>query len=308
MSLPIVTGGQNHSGSLIPVIWARKFVEVFYLMTCMAAITNTDYQGDISAHGDEVKINELPIVQSRKYVKGQKLVYDDPNSGTLSLLIDQARYFAFSSKYVDKKQASIAFIEQWATHYSETMKRDIEYDVFSSVYADAHIANQGATAGFDTGDIDLGEVGAPLGLTKLNIVDWLIDIGDVLDQQNVPDSQRWLTLPSWACAMFKKSELREANKMGDAKSILRVDNGRIGKVDRFEIFSNNNLAKGDDGGAKVWNAMGGHKSAITFATQLTETERLTDQDDFGELIRALQSFGFKTVHDEALAHLYIARG
>ena len=306
MSFPVTSGSQIHSGNLIPVIWSRKFMQFFYMATILAAISNTDYEGEIANHGDEVDINVLPVVTSRKYIKGQKLIYDDPKSETVKLLIDQARYFAFNASYIDKKQASIEFIEKWADHYSQTLKRDIESDVLSTVYANAATANTGATAGADTADIDLGSVGAPLVLTKLNIIDAIVDWGDVLDQQSVPDTERTLELPTWACAMIKKSELRDASITGDNKSIVR--NGRIGMIDRFEIFATRNLSTGTDDTTKVWNAMGNHKSAITFASQLTASERLPAQGDFGTLVRTLQSYGFEAIKPESLMHLYLSKG
>ena len=306
MSMPKVSGARVHSGNLIPVIWAQKFMVFFYLATALAAISNTDYEGLIKNHGDEVDINVLPVVTSHEYIDGQDLVYDDPKSETVKLMIDKARYFAFSASYIDKAQASIEYIEKWAEHFSQTLKRDIEYDVFKSVFANAHTFNTGATAGADSGDIDLGTVSAPLVLTKLNIIDAIVDWGDVLDQQSVPDLDRTICLPTWACAMIKKSELKDASITGDDQSPVR--NGRIGKIDRFEIFSTRNLSTGMDSGSKVWNSFANHKSAITFASQLTASERLPAQKTFGTLIRTMQSFGFEAVKTEALMHLYLAKG
>lgn len=303
---PVAQGKPSHSGSLIPTIWAKQFLVYFYMATSLAAISNTDYEGTIKQHGDTVIANYLLGGDPKDYTDGQDLEYDEPETGTRELVIDKGKYWAFNASLIDKHQSNIAFIEKWADHYSQNLKRSIEKSVYASVFADADAANSGDEAGVDTRDINLGKVGAPLELTKTTIIDQIVDWGDVLDQQNIPDTQRWLILPTWACAMIKKSELRDASITGDNKSVLR--NGRIGMIDRFEIFSSRNLASGTDGSTKVWNPMFGHKSAITFATQLTAQERVPNYKRFGEAIRALQSYGFAVFQPEALGHAYIYKG
>ena len=306
MAFPGVPGAPQHSGTLIPTIWAKQFLKYFYIMTVLAAISNTDYEGVIKDHGDQVKINLLPEATTRKLIKGQDLIYDEPESSTRELDIDQGRYFAFNADYIDTAQSGMAHIEAWAKHYAAQMKIDIEKDVFAEVFASVAAENMGATACADSLDINLGTLGAPFVPTKLTILDWIVDIGDVLDQQNIPDDQRAITLPTWACAMIKKSDIRNATITGDGnKSTLR--NGRIGMIDNTEIFSARTLSTGTDGGNKVWNALATHKSALTFATQLTKQERFKNQKSFGESIRALESFGFEMIQPTAACHLYIAK-
>jgi hypothetical protein len=309
MAFPVAQGSQSHSGTLIPTIWAKKFLKYFYMSTVLAAISNTDYEGEIKEHGDKVEVNVLVGGESHEYVKGQKLNYTELSSATRTLLIDRGRSFQFPASYIDKAQAmkSLNFVEQWSDHLSQITKRDIEHIVLSEVFTSAAAENAGATAGADTADYNLGVAGAPRALTKTAIIDDIINWGDVLDQKNIPDDGRWIVLPTWACAMIKKSELRDASITGDGKSVLR--NGRIGMIDRFEIYASRNLLSvADGGGATAWNAMAGHKSAITFATQLTANERLKNPDDYGDLIRSLQSFGFAVMQPDALAHLYIRKG
>ena len=55
--------------------------------------------------------------------------------------------------------------------------------------------------------------------------------------------------------------------------------------------------------AKRYAVIAGHPSAITFASQMTKTEQLRNQSDFGDLVRGLQVFGHKVVKPEALSLL-----
>ncbi len=309
MAFPVTQGSQSHSGTLIPTIWAKKFLKFFYLSTVLAAISNTEFEGEIKEHGDAVEVNYLQGGASHEYIKGQKLQHDELESAVRELLINRGRYFAFPADYIDKSQAmkSLDYVNKWSDHLSQITKRDIEHIVLSEVFASADAANAGANAGADTEDYNLGATGAPRTLVKTDIIDDIINWGDVLDQQNIPDDGRWIVLPTWATAMIKKSELRDASITGDSVSTLR--NGRIGMIDRFEIFSSRNLLSVTDAGSgkRAWNGMFGHKSAITFATQLTKSERLKNQDTFGEIIRSLQSYGFEVMQPTALGHLFISK-
>ncbi len=303
---PTAGGFPNKSGGYIPLLYATMMLIEFYKATVFGAIATTEYEGQLKQFGDTLRIRTLPDIVSRKYVKGQKLIRQRPDPGFLDLVIDKGEYWSVSTNNLDTKQIDLPYIQKWAEHASITQKVAIDSDVLSNVYAYAHANNCGSTAGANSGAFDMGEAGAPVELSKSTILDWIVDAGTVLDEQNVPDENRWFTLPSWACGMLKKSDLKDASLTGDGKSTLR--NGRIGMIDRFEIFRSNNLATTVDDSTNVTNAMFGHKSAIAFASQMTEQRTIDDPDDFGKITEALQAYGYKVVKPEALGHGYIAKG
>ena len=47
--------------------------------------------------------------------------------------------------------------------------------------------------------------------------------------------------------------------------------------------------------------MAGHKTAITFASQIAKVESLQNPNDFGTLVRGLNVYGYKVIKPEALA-------
>ena len=150
---------------------------------------------------------------------------------------------------------------------------------------------------------NLGATGAPVQLDKLTIIDTITGLGTVLDEQNAPEMGRYVVLPPWACHMIKNSELKDASLAGDGTSILR--NGRIGMIDRFEIYMSNLLDVVTDGGTPVTNMIFGQKKGLTFASQLTENEGpMRSPDFFGDLYRGLQVYGYKVIKPEAFGHLY----
>ena len=65
--------------------------------------------------------------------------------------------------------------------------------------------------------------------------------GIVLDEANCPETGRKLVVPAWFAGQVKKSELKDASLSGDSVSIAR--NGRLGIIDRFEVYVSNLLPK-----------------------------------------------------------------
>lgn len=304
MAYPVASGVTSMTGTYVPEIWSGKMLVKFYTATVFGDICNTDYEGEIKNMGDTVHIRQTPDITISDYYLGQKLTYERPETTDLELYIDKGKKYAFSVNDVERVQSDLNYIEDWTDDAGEQMGISIDSSILSNVYADASSSNSGATAGYRSSSINLGASGAPLALDKTNILDFIVDCGTVLDEYDVPHTQRWLILPPLFCGMIKKSDLKDASITGDSVSILR--NGKMGMIDRFTLYSSNQIATTADGtGVTAHNIMFGHKAAITFASQLTKHEQLKNPDDFGDLVRGLQVYGYKVIKDQALGHGYI---
>lgn len=294
------------TSGFIPQIWSGKMVEKLYLSTVFAEISNTDYEGEIKNKGDTVEIRTTPSIVINDYVIGGGLTYEKPTSDKVELNIDKAKYFAFEVNDVDEYQSDIQLMDDWSDDAGQQMKIAIDAQILGDVYADVSPDNAGATAGVDSSSYNMGEAGAPLAVTKENVLDIIVDAGSVLDEQNVPDTDRYIVIPTWMSGMLKKSDLRDASIMGDATSAFR--NGKLGTLDRFTVFKSNNIAKTVDGAFTVSNAIFGHKKALTFASQMTKMEQVDNPNDFGQLVRGLNVFGYEMIDPKAAGHLYAYRG
>ncbi len=241
----------------------------------------------------------------RDYTIGQKLTRERPLPGKVDLLIDKGKYYSISINSVEKLQSDINYMEKWTDDAGQQMKISIDSSILAAVYADAHASNKGNTAGAKSASIALGTTAAWVTVDKTNILDYMVDMGTCLDEQNVPETSRWIVFPAIFCGMIKKSDLKDASLAGDGTSILR--NGRIGVIDRFEVYSSNQVATTTDGVTTVHNCIFGHPSAITFASQLTENRVIPNPDDFGDLMEGLQVYGYETIKTAALGHFYAAK-
>jgi hypothetical protein len=305
MPFPAAAGSPNYSGNFIPEIWSSKLIENFYDSTVLAAISNTDYEGEIKSFGDKVNIRTTPELTIRDYQKGMTLQVERPDKPKLTLNIDQGDYFAAVEDDVDKIQADVNLMDAWARDASEKMKIKIDTKVLNSSTLLTGMAsyNAGASAGRISGNINLGVAGTPFQVTKANVLDLIVDAGTVLDEANCPDSGRFMVIPAWMAGMIKKSDLKDASLTGDSSSPLR--NGRLGELDRFTLYISHNLNRVADGANTAFSIIAGHKMGLTFASQMTEMETLRAESTFGSIVRGLQVYGFGIVKPEALAKLYV---
>lgn len=305
------------SGTFIPALWSAKLNAKFYAATVFGEIANTDWEGEISGMGDKVIINNVPSININDYTAGGGLTYEVPDPDTIELLIDKGKAFAFQVNDVLAHQSRPELMNMFTDDASEQMKVAIDKTVLHGIVNDAHVDNKGTTAGTKSGSFNLGDDTTPIGLTGSNILTTLTAMAAVLDEQNVPESGRWLVIDPATRQLLMQSNLAQAQFMGDNTSIIR--NGRIGQIDRFTVYVSNQLPSaaagtywdgtsdaGSSGYAKRRALYAGHTSAISFASQMTKVEMLRNPDDFGDYCRGLNVFGFKTVKPEALCLATVA--
>lgn len=308
----------SYSGTFIPAVWSAKLNAKFYAASVYGDIANTDWQGEISSMGDKVVINTAPTITVSDYSAGTSLSYQAPTPDTQELLIDKGKYFAFQVNDVLEYQAKPNLMDMFAADAAEQMRIAIDSTVIYNTFSGGAAANKGATAGAKSASYNLGTDASPVTLTKDNVLQKILEMASVLDEQNVPDSDRWLVIDPYTRALLFQSNLAQAQFMGDATSPVR--NGKIGNIDRFTVYVSNQLPKGAAGTATPWVSgngsensitttgtvakrralIAGHKSALTFASQITKMETIRNPNDFGDYIRSLNVYGYKVVKSESL--------
>ncbi len=313
-----------YSGTFIPTLWSAKLNEKFYTATVFAEIANTKWEGEIKNMGDKVIINQIPDLTIRAYAPGAGLQYEVPTPSTIELVIDQGRYFAFHVNDLLSLQSQPKLMDMFSNDASMQMKIQVDSNVLYRTFSGAATANKGATAGAKSGAYDLGTEGSPyqLAASTSSAVDLITRLSAVLDEQNVPETDRFLLISPKDRQALMNSNLQQAYLTGDDKSILR--NGKIGMIDRFTVYVSNNLpwlaANGTTwqpgaGTASEFSSLisastnankrraivAGHKSAITFASQMTKMETVRNPYDFGDYVRGMNVYGFKVVKPESLS-------
>jgi hypothetical protein len=303
------SGNSLQATGFIPEIWSGKLVEKFYASTVLAAISNTDYEGEIKNKGDRVKIRTKPTISIHNYSSDGLLGLDRPTGGTVELFIGNGKYFSLILDDVMEVQSDLNILSMWSDDAAQQLKIAVDSDVLDGIVGGMAAANQGASAGVITGNINLGTKASPLSVVSKNpgagdieLLDVLMRMGQVLDEQNIPEVGRWVVMPAWAGRMIKQSELRQAYLSGDSVSMLR--NGRLGMVDRFTIYISNllpnNSTDSTNFAAGEWPIFAGHAHGLTFASQISKVETLRSELTFGQILRGLQVYGYQIVDGKAL--------
>lgn len=311
MTIPSAAGVPQNSGILIPEIWSGKMLTKFYASTVLGSIANTDYEGEIKSEGDKVIIRTVPDIEINDYVKGQTLTIQHAESGKIILPIDRAKYWNFHVDDIDKFQSDLPFFDKWSDDASNQLKIRWDREALGEIYVDAHADNRGATAGKESASINLGAAGSTnivVGNATGNVspTDFLTRIGQCLDEQDVPENDRFAIIPAWLVQKLKLSDLKNAFLTGDSLSPLR--SGRVGDVDRLTLYSSNLLSTEMQSSTKCWRVIGGQKSALTFASQILNSEIIKAESTFGHLGRGLQVCGWKVIKPEALVTAVVSQG
>lgn len=308
------------SGTFIPAVWSAKMNAKFYAASTFADVSNTNWEGEVSGMGDKVIIHTAPSITVSNYVAGGGLNYQAPTPDTQELLIDKGKYFAFQVNDVLAYQSKPDLIDVFSADAAEQMRTAIDSNCWYNTFSAAHSANKGATAGAKSGSYNLGTDLAPIALDKTNVLEKVLQMASVLDEQNVPETDRWLVIDPYTRSLLFQSDLAKADVTGDASSVVR--NGRIGTIDRFTVYVSNHLPRAVAGTDTPWLSgdgsensvtstsdlkrrviIAGHKSALTFASQITKMETVRNTADFGDYIRSLNVYGFKCVKPEAMTVL-----
>jgi hypothetical protein len=312
----------SYSGTFIPSIWSGKLNAKFYAASTFNAISNSNWEGEISGIGDKVIINNIPTVAVSDYTVGGSLSYEVLTPDTIELVIDQGKAFSFQLNDVLKYQSKPDLMNMFSDDAAEQMKTQIDANCWFATFDQGAAANMGANAGAISGAYNLGTDAAPIALASDNILSKILAMASVMDEQNIPDTGRWLVMTPQDRYILMQSPLAQAYYTGDSTSPIR--NGKVGMIDRFELYVSNLLPRGaadkawvsgvsdpatgaaDVGAAARHCMVAGHNTALTFAAQISKTETLRNPTDFGDYVRGLSVFGRRCVKPESLVLLTAA--
>lgn len=308
MGVPRASGvpdyGPSGTVNFDPEVYSGKLVEKFYRTTVFGDIASIDYEGDIVDFGAQVKIRTIPDITVTDYVIGQGLTPQYPTRNSVTLAIDKGKAFNVALNIVDSRQSDLNLADVFANDGSIQLRIAADADMLETIPSEVSADNSGSTAGVISNDIDLGTAASPRLLDKDNVVDFIVDCGQVLTEQNVSAEGRWMVIPAWMDSLVKRSDLRIASLAGDGVSILR--NGKIGEVDGFTLYRSNNMLTQTSPAVATY-VMFGHSAGLTFAAQIVEAQMINNPTDFGYLIRGLMVYGFEVIEPQYVGTGVVAK-
>lgn len=304
---PVAAGGVDYSSTssnkYISAVYSALMVKKFYPTSTFGEIANTDYEGEIKNGGDSVIIRTRPTIETFKYKKGMVLPIQNPNSPAVGLKIDKGNGFSFAIDRVDEFQSNIKLMNEWSDDAAEQMKQVIDKQVFEDLALAATDTPVTMTGTYTTATGISHTLGTSSSSISCNdgdeVLAHILELGCVLDENNIPEEGRFIVLPAWAIKNLKNSTLKNVYVTGDLESPLR--NGKVGTVDRFKLFMSNNLYSTTSHFAIPF----GTKYGLTFATQITESRIIDNPFGFGKLMQGLQVYGYNVLKPEAIGISWI---
>jgi hypothetical protein len=269
----------------------RAFENATVFGSCLSRL----YEGEIKRVGDTVKVPRIGAVSVRSYAKRTPITYDDVDSSTIDITIDQSDYWALRAEDIEKIQAAPDFLD--------AATRNAAYALADK--ADQYVAGILKAGAGVTGD--LGTAAAPISIRSGETYGLFALLGQKLTENNVPQVGRWLVAPPW---LYKKLVLARARK--DSPNGDITANGYVGRFLGFDVLVSNNVpytAQTVDGeSVNAYSVFAGVSDCGTLVHQITETESLRDPAQFGELVRGLSVYTAKVLRPSALAMATIVEG
>lgn len=264
-----------------PQIWSREVLFSLKKQLMGLNIVNRNYQGEITNEGDTVRITTPAAINVGNYT-GANITVQALTSTQQSLVIDQAKFFAFDVDDVDQAQANVNLMQTYMEEAAFALANTADQFILSS-YAEALEANV----------IDDG------GFTSSNAYTQLTKAAKLLNKQNVPSVGRYAVVdPEGIEALSNSTAFQRASDLGDTTS----REGFMGRAAGFDIWMSNNVITDD---SDVKHYLFGHPIAITFADQILKTEADRRELRFGDIVKGLHVYGKKVVRPAALGTIEV---
>lgn len=294
--------------SFIPQIWSGELLVALKKAHVYVALCNRDYEGEIKAMGDTVKINGIGDMTISSYVKDTDI--NAPQALTdaqAMLVISQAKYFNFAVDDVDAAQ-------QYPKIMAEAMDRagyllaDQEDIYVAGFYTDAQGAVGSSSAWITPA------VGSDTN-TGTTMYDYIVKLNTQLTQQNVPKAGRWAVIAPWMTEMLLQSQRFTSYNTADARQTIltgKLDatggdisaDYYIGRIVGMDVYESNNAPHlggtvGASGSQDV--VLSGHRMGITFAEGVNKMEAYRPPYRFADAVKGLLLYGTKVTRPYALA-------
>mgnify|MGYP003636039966 CR=1 FL=1 len=302
-------GGSNEnfpSDNFLPEVYSKKVLNFFRKASVVEAITNTDYEGEISSFGDSVKIIDEPLITISDYNRGEDVSATTLTDTAQVLIVDKAKAFKFIVDDIEANMSHVNWKEVAASSAAYALK-----DAYDKAVLDVMLANVSGSAPDNiigsenvTPATGLGSATGGLALgTNLDPLDVMARLARLLDDQNVPEEGRFFVAPPSFYEALSQSESKLLSVDYNAGS-GSIRNGLVssGKLRGFEMYKSNNIVADTN----TYEVLAGSVSATATAQTIVNTEVLRSPTTFGDICRGLHVFGSKVVRPNSLAKAHIA--
>lgn len=257
-------------------IWAAQILETFRNQAIWAGIVNRDYEGE-AAQGNKVHIPGVVDVTVTDYkAAGRTTSPEDLSDTGVDLLIDQEKSFDFVVDDIDKAQSNPGSFDAYSRSAANGLVQD----------SDSFLASLAVTGG-----TALASTAAPT--TGDEAFDLIADLRQALTNASAPASDRILVVNGDFDRFLvgASSKLTDADRSGSTEGLREAS---LGRILGFDTYVSNNLP------GTTPQAVAFHKSALAYASTISEFEGMRAENKFADRLRGLHVYGAKVLRPTAI--------
>jgi hypothetical protein len=232
------------------------------------------------------------------------------------MVVDQANAFAFKIDDIEERQSHVNFEALATSSGAYSLKRKYDFNVLQAIANGAGLAgadDASLAGGLLNTNTALGTAGTPIAVHTApdNAVNLMLEMAKELDEQSVPEENRWFVAsPAFYAKLFSAgAKFAEVQVTGDGTSPLR--NGLVmqGQIAGFNCYKSTALVAGGTDAISISGVtaaagesvvLAGHMSAVATASHIAKTEVVRSTETFSDIVRGLHVFGRKVLRPEAL--------
>src|SRR5574344_637656 len=167
---------QAYLSNFIPQVWSARMLDFLDKAHVYGNVVNRDYEGEIKAFGDTVKINQIGNILIKDYTKndisGVGFGAAEIIQSTQTIMkIDQAKMFNFKIDDIDNAQINPKVMDTAISRASYALA-DVSDKFIAGMYTDAAI--------------QIGTDAAPIAMKTTAAYEQLVALSQKLDENDVP--------------------------------------------------------------------------------------------------------------------------
>ena len=260
-------------------IWSRKFNKALEKITSLRNHCSFKHDKE-SKNAKEIKILNVTRPTIRTYVPGKALTREGATDGSMTLKIDQYKYFDFEVEDIDKAQSVPGLMEELADEATKGLVQEGDKYVASLV-----------KAGVEATSSPLAQSSSVITLSKSNAVRSVEDgFAKLYENDCKVTDTYYLEVAPKPFTIYREA-LTELST--DNPEILKK--GAVGKINNAYVCIENLLPTGKATASSTtddvyYNILRTNK-AIDFVEQINKVEAYRPQDAFSDALKGLYTFG-----------------
>jgi len=269
-----------NADAFIPQIWDTSIQRTLEDNLVALRISRTRPRKGAMKSGDTVYFNGLADPTVGDY--SGSITYEELDSGTVALLIDQQKHYAFKVTDVEQAMANVDLKGSQTSRAAYQLKKAVDTYVMG-LYTEADTGNVVTDATTDSATI-LSNVSSAV---------------RKLEEQNVMEGQMWMTIPPWV-----------KEKLILAGVVFQINNGTNQKGQMawanylgLDMFVTNQVVNTNTAAAPVSKCMFGAYDAIVYDNVLEKSRMMELESSFDYGCSGLTVFGAKVIRPKELGYL-----